>query len=149
MKLPPAPLRAGKAGRAAARSFLNSPTQREVVPDAHDPSKERALAAEIAKVFEWGHPRMDTSEVLYMKATQIKDIVAKGDFKELELTKGIARLNIDQLKVLCKCGMDAWERERLRGRGFALDPLHLVKTAADFATKATKEQIFITLRRSI
>jgi len=111
---------------------------------------ERSFAAEVAKIFEWSHPRIETSEVLYRKAAQLRDILAREDFKGCELANSIARLNIDQLKALAKHGMNIWERERTRARGFDLDPLHLLKEAIKAAAQEeTDKAVFESIVREV
>lgn len=97
---------------------------------------ERELANEVVKTFMWAHPRVETTEVLLRKAENIRKAAVKHD---IELARQLRRLNIDQLKLLVKAGMDMWEYERTKSRGWHIDPLHLLKVAMREAARREAE----------
>lgn len=100
--------------------------------------KERTFAAEIMKIFAWSHPRIQTTELLFRKAKQLRGVVTSEEFADLKLAIVLKRLNIDQMKEVIRSGMNLWEREKMRARVGELEPLHLLKSAIREAAKGAE-----------
>lgn len=111
---------------------------------------ERAFASEVMKIFEWSHPRINTPEMLYRKAEQLRHLLDREEFKRLDVVQALRGCTIDQLKDLCRVGMVIWERERARGMGRDTDPLHILKTTIVETAKVEEvDKIFGKIKEAL